>query len=170
MSNSTKLAHSLLRQLIQLGISNFVISPGSRNAPLTIALSEAASKQIIDLHVKIDERGAAFFALGIAKASNNYVAVICTSGTAAANFYPAALEAFHSNVKLLIITADRPEILRKTGANQTTDQVGIYKLIKTHDLASEIELKPLLNGKPIHLNIQFSEPLLSEEKMTGLLV
>ena len=164
MSNSTKLAHSLLRQLIQLGVSNFVISPGSRNAPLTIALSEAASKQIIDLHVKIDERGAAFFALGIAKASNNYVAVICTSGTAAANFYPAALEAFHSNAKLLIITADRPETLRKTGANQTTDQVGIYKLIKTHDLASEIELKPLLNGKPIHLNIQFSEPLISEEK------
>ena len=168
MSNSTKLAHSLLRQLIQLGISNFVISPGSRNAPLTIALSEAASKQIIDLHVKIDERGAAFFALGIAKASNNYVAVICTSGTAAANFYPAALEAFHSNVKLLIITADRPEILRKTGANQTTDQVGIYKTIKTHDLASEIELKPLLNGKPIHLNIQFSEPLISEEKNAWL--
>lgn len=164
MSNSTKLAHSILRQLIQLGISNFVISPGSRNAPLTIALSEAASKQIIDLHVKIDERGAAFFALGIAKASNNYVAVICTSGTAAANFYPAALEAFHSNSKLLIITADRPEILRKTGANQTTDQVGIYKLIKTHDLVSEIELKPLFNGKPIHLNIQFSEPLISEEK------
>ena len=168
MSDSTKLAHSLLRQLIQLGVSDFVISPGSRNAPLTIALSEAASKQIINLHVKIDERGAAFFALGIAKASNNYVAVICTSGTAAANFYPAALEAFHSNVKLLIITADRPEILRKTGANQTTDQVGIYKLIKTHDLASEIELKPLLNGKPIHLNIQFSEPLISEEKNAWL--
>ena len=164
MSNSTKLAHSLLRQLIQLGVSDFVISPGSRNAPLTIALSEAASKQIIDLHVKIDERGAAFFALGIAKASNNYVAVICTSGTAAANFYPAALEAFHSSSKLLMITADRPEILRKTGANQTTDQVGIYKLIKTHDISSEIELEPLLNGKPIHLNIQFSEPLISEEK------
>jgi len=164
LSNSTKLAHSLLRQLIQLGVNNFVISPGSRNAPLTIALSEAARKQIIDLHVKIDERGAAFFALGIAKASNNYVAVICTSGTAAANFYPAALEAFHSNAKLLIITADRPEILRKTGANQTTDQVGIYKLIKTHDLASEINLKPLLNGKPIHLNIQFNEPLISDEK------
>ena len=164
MSNSTKLAHSLLRQLIQLGVSDFVISPGSRNAPLTIALSEAASKQIIDLHVKIDERGAAFFALGIAKARNNYVAVICTSGTAAANFYPAALEAFHSNDKLLMITADRPETLRKTGANQTTDQVGIYKLIKTHDLASEIDLKPLFTGKPIHLNIQFSEPLTSEER------
>ena len=164
MSNSTKLAHSLLRQLIQLGVSDFVISPGSRNAPLTIALSEAASKQIIDLHVKIDERGAAFFALGIAKARNNYVAVICTSGTAAANFYPAALEAFHSNNKLLMITADRPETLRKTGANQTTDQVGIYKLIKTHDLASEIDLKPLFTGKPIHLNVQFSEPLINEER------
>ena len=108
MSNSTKLAHSLLRQLIELGISDFVVSPGSRNAPLLIALGEAAQKQVIDLHTKIDERGAAFFALGISKASNNYVAVVCTSGTAAANYLPAALEALHSESKLLIITADRP--------------------------------------------------------------
>ena len=115
MNSSTKLAHSVIRDLIEVGVSNFVISPGSRNAPLLIALNEASEKQLIDLHVKIDERGAAFFALGIAKASNNYVAVICTSGTAAANFYPAALEALHSNSKLLIITADRPERLRKTG-------------------------------------------------------
>ena len=86
MSNSTKLAHSLLRQLIELGISDFVVSPGSRNAPLLIALGEAGQKQVIDLHAKIDERGAAFFALGISKASNNYVAVVCTSGTAAANY------------------------------------------------------------------------------------
>lgn len=162
MSESTKLAQSLLKQLIEHGINNFVISPGSRNAPLTIALSDAARKKIVNLHVKIDERGAAFFALGLAKASNNYVAVICTSGTAAANFYPAALEALHSNSKLLIITADRPQKLRNTGANQTTDQVAIYKLIKTHDLSSEIKLKPLLNGKPVHLNIQFDEPLISD--------
>lgn len=164
MSDATKLARSLLRQLIQSGISDFVISPGSRNAPLSIALSEAESKQIVDLHVKIDERGAAFFALGKSKASNNYVAVICTSGTAAANFYPAALEAFHGNNKLLLITADRPAALRKTGANQTTDQVGMYKLIKTHDISSEIDIEPLLNGSPVHLNIQFSEPLVSSEE------
>ena len=136
MSNSTKLAHSLLRQLIEVGVSDFVVSPGSRNAPFLIALGEAASKQIIDLHVKIDERGAAFFALGVSKASNNYVAVICTSGTAAANFHPAALEALHSDNKLLLITADRPSRLRKTGANQTTNQLNIFPGIKTHDIAS----------------------------------
>jgi len=139
LSNSTKLAHSLLRQLIEVGVSDFVVSPGSRNAPFLIALGEAASKQIIDLHVKIDERGAAFFALGVSKASNNYVAVICTSGTAAANFHPAALEALHSDNKLLIITADRPSKLRKTGANQTTNQLNIFPGIKTHDIASEID-------------------------------
>ena len=164
MSNATKLAHAVLRQLIEVGVSDFVVSPGSRNAPLLTALGEAAQKQIIDLHVKIDERGAAFYALGISKASNNYVAVICTSGTAAANFHPAAIEALHSTTKLLIITADRPARLRKTGANQTTNQVNIFPGIKTHDISSEIEVKSLMTGGPIHLNIQFDEPLLSFEK------
>jgi len=168
LSNSTKLAHSLLRQLIEVGVSDFVISPGSRNAPLAIALGEAASKQIIDLHVKIDERGAAYFALGISKASNNYVAVICTSGTAAANFHPAALEAFHGRNKLILITADRPARLRKTGANQTTDQVNIYPVIKTHDFAAEIEIKKLLTGSTVHLNVQFDEPLVESEKTDWL--
>ena len=168
LSNSTKLAHSLLRQLIEVGVSDFVISPGSRNAPLAIALGEAASKQIIDLHVKIDERGAAYFAQGIAKASNNYVAVICTSGTAAANFHPAALEAFHSGNKLILITADRPARLRKTGANQTTDQVNIYSIIKTHDVSAEIDVKTLLTGGVVHLNVQFDEPLIESEKSDWL--
>ena len=168
MSNSTKLAHSLLRQLIEVGVSDFVISPGSRNAPLAIALGEAASKEIIDLHIKIDERGAAYYALGISKASNNYVAVICTSGTAAANFHPAALEAFHSNNKLLLITADRPARLRRTGANQTTDQVNIYPVIKTHDFAAEIDIKKLLTGGVVHLNVQFDEPLVENEKTDWL--
>ena len=168
MSNSTKLAHALLCQLIEVGVSDFVVSPGSRNAPFLIALGEAASKQIIDLHVKIDERGAAFFALGVSKASNNYVAVICTSGTAAANFHPAALEALHSDNKLLLITADRPSRLRKTGANQTTNQLNIFPGIKTHDIASEIDLKALLKSGPIHLNVQFDEPLITQEKSDWL--
>jgi 2-succinyl-5-enolpyruvyl-6-hydroxy-3-cyclohexene-1-carboxylate synthase len=168
LSNSTKLAHSLLRQLIEVGVSDFVISPGSRNAPLAIALGEAASKEIIDLHIKIDERGAAYYALGISKASNNYVVVICTSGTAAANFHPAALEAFHSNNKLLLITADRPARLRRTGANQTTDQVNIYPVIKTHDFAAEIDIKKLLTGGVVHLNVQFDEPLVENEKTDWL--
>ena len=168
MSNSTKLAHSLLRQLIEVGVSDFVISPGSRNAPLAIALGEAASKEIINLHVKIDERGAAYYALGISKASNNYVAVICTSGTAAANYHPAALEAFHTGNKLILITADRPARLRRTGANQTTDQVNIYPVIKTHDFAAEIDIKKLLTGGVVHLNVQFDEPLVESEKTDWL--
>ncbi len=168
MSNSTKLAHSLLRQLIEFGVSDFVVSPGSRNAPLLIALGEAAQKQVIDLHTKIDERGAAFFALGISKASNNYVAVVCTSGTAAANYLPAALEALHSGSKLLIITADRPARLRKTGANQTTNQVNLFQGISTHDFSSDINVEPLLKSGPVHLNVQFDEPLVSSEKTNWL--
>lgn len=162
MSDSTKLAHSLIRQLIEVGISDFVISPGSRNAPLSIALSQAARKQLINLHVKLDERGAAFFALGISKSVNNYVAVVCTSGTAAANFLPAALESVHGANKLLIITADRPSRLRKTGANQTTDQVNLYQFIKTHDISHQTDIKSYLTGYPVHLNIQFDEPLISK--------
>ena len=112
--NSTKLARHTLRELIELGISDFVLSPGSRNAPLSIALHEAHERGLIDLHVRIDERSAAFFALGIAKATNKYVPVICTSGTALANYYPAVLEAHHSDLKLLILSADRPARLRNT--------------------------------------------------------
>lgn len=168
MNSATTLAHSIVRQLIESGVSDFVLSPGSRNAPLSIALQEAAKKNLIEMHVKIDERGAAFFALGIAKASNNYVAVICTSGTAAANFHPAALEAFHSQSKLLIITADRPEKLRKTGANQTTNQVNLYPSIQTHDFAVPIDIAHLLTTGPVHLNPQFDEPLISENNIDWL--
>lgn len=163
MSSATKLARSVIRQLIEAGVSDFVVSPGSRNAPLLTVLGEAAQKQLINLQVKIDERGAAFFALGVSKASKNYVAVICTSGTAAANFHPAAIEALHSVDNLLIITADRPARLRKTGANQTTNQVNIFPGIKTHDFSSEIQIRPLLTVGPVHLNIQFDEPLVGVE-------
>lgn len=168
MNSATNLAHSIIRQLIECGVSDFVLSPGSRNAPLSIALQEAAQKNLIELHVKIDERGAAFFALGLAKASDNYVAVICTSGTAAANFHPAALEALHSQSKLLIITADRPAKLRKTGANQTTDQVNLFQSIPTHDFATAINISGLLSSGPVHLNPQFEEPLISENKIDWL--
>jgi 2-succinyl-5-enolpyruvyl-6-hydroxy-3-cyclohexene-1-carboxylate synthase len=158
MSSSTNLARNFLRSLIEQGVSDFVLSPGSRNAPLSIALNEAAEKGLINLHIKIDERGAAFFALGISKATDNYVALICTSGTAVANYAPAALEALHNINKLIFLTADRPARLRNTGANQTTDQVNIFQGIKTHDLNTFEEID-LVNG-PIHINLQFDEPLL----------
>ena len=161
MSNSTDLARQTIRRLIESGVSDFVISPGSRNAPLSIALYEAKTKGLIELHVKLDERGAAFYALGISKATDKYVAVICTSGTAAANFHPALLEAWHAANKLIAITADRPERLRKTGANQTTDQVGLFPNIKSYDLVSGTKFE--LAAGPIHLNIQFDEPLLPQD-------
>ena len=169
MSNSTDLARQTIRRLIESGVSDFVISPGSRNAPLSIALHEADAKGIIELHVKLDERGAAFYALGISKATNQHVAVICTSGTAAANFHPAMLEALHANNKLIAITADRPERLRKTGANQTTDQVGLFPNITSLDLISGSKFE--LGTGPLHLNIQFDDPLLpkdSNDWLTGL--
>ena len=165
MISSTDLARATLRSLIESGVDTYVLSPGSRNAPLSIALYEASQKGLIDLHVKIDERGAGFFALGAAKASGKYVAVICTSGTAAANYHPALLEAYHAHNDLLIITADRPARLRKTGANQTTNQSHIFGNIPTHDHAEIFDAASLLTGGPIHINIQFDEPLLpSDEK------
>jgi len=166
VSSATDLARQTIRKLIESGVSEFVISPGSRNAPLSIALHEAKSLGIIELHIKLDERGAAFYALGISKASNQYVAVICTSGTAAANFHPALLEAWHASNKLIAITADRPERLRKTGANQTTDQVGMFPNIPAFDLAAGTNFE--LGNGPIHLNIQFDEPLLPKDSSNWL--
>jgi len=98
VNTSTQLARDLVRQMIAGGVTNVVVSPGSRNAPLSIALFAAQQAKLIEVHVRIDERTAAFFALGIAKASNKPVAVVCTSGTAAANYHPAVLEAHHSQV------------------------------------------------------------------------
>jgi len=167
MTTSTNLARATIRQLIESGVSDFVLSPGSRNAPLSIALHQAKEKGLIELHIKLDERGAGYFALGISKATDNYVAVICTSGTAAANYHPAVLEALHSGNKLLVITADRPERLRKTGANQTTDQVGIFKGVHTHDLTSPSLIE--LTSGPIHLNLQFDEPLLPIDESDWLI-
>ncbi len=168
MSNSTDLARFTIRTLIEAGVNTFVLSPGSRNAPLSIALYEASQKGLVDLHVKIDERGAGYFALGISKATDNYVAVICTSGTAVANYHPAIVEAHHGANKLLVITADRPARLRETGANQTTNQSNIFGDIKTHDIAAPIDLRAILTGGPVHLNIQFDEPLLPSEKSDWL--
>jgi 2-succinyl-5-enolpyruvyl-6-hydroxy-3-cyclohexene-1-carboxylate synthase len=152
--------------LIELGIKDVVLSPGSRNAPLSIALYEASEKGLINLHVRIDERGAAFFALGISKASSRYVPVVCTSGTAVANYYPALLEAHHSDIKLLLITADRPSRLRKTGSNQTTDQSKIFGTFvrASFDTAENLDLTDALSGSgPVHLNLQFDEPLLDKD-------
>ena len=166
--NATTLARNIVRQLIEQGVSDFVLSPGSRNAPLSLALYQAQTAGLINLYVRIDERGAAFFALGLSKASDNFVAAICTSGTAAANFHPAILEAYHSGNKLLAITADRPARLRRTGANQTTLHAGLLEPVKTFDIAEVADISHLLIDGPSHLNIQFDEPLLLDERSDWL--
>ena len=171
MSNSTALARSIIKQLIELGIKDVVLSPGSRNAPLSIALYEASEKGLINLHVRIDERGAAFFALGIAKASARYVPVVCTSGTAVANYYPALLEAHHSDINLLLLTADRPARLRGTGSNQTTDQSNIFGAFvrASFDTDKDLDLSKALSGSgPVHINLQFDEPLLDQDNSDWL--
>jgi len=167
MNSSTLLARHLVRRLIESGVSDVVISPGSRNAPLSLAFAEARDAGFLRVHIRIDERSAAFFALGIAKATNRYVAVVVTSGTAVANLFPAVLEAYHSDDRLLLLTADRPERLRKTGSNQTTLQHGIFGnfLTKSIDASTPFELNSSLSHRgPIHFNLQFDEPLIPDER------
>lgn len=168
MNNSTSLARDIVRQIIEAGIADVVISPGSRNAPLSLAFFEASQEGLIKIHVRIDERTAAFFALGIIKSTGRPVPVVCTSGTAVANYHPAVLEASHTNAPLMVLTADRPAMLRKTGANQTTEQARIFgKAVRYFaDIDGpvypmELPLDSLRTG-PIHLNLQFDEPLLSD--------
>jgi 2-succinyl-5-enolpyruvyl-6-hydroxy-3-cyclohexene-1-carboxylate synthase len=116
----------LVDELVRCGVLDAVLCPGSRNSPLSFALFEADAAGRLRLHVRIDERGAGFLALGVAAYSNRPVAVFCTSGTAAANLHPAVLEADHAGVPLLMVTADRPAELVGTGASQTISQAGLY--------------------------------------------
>ena len=126
MNPSTALARVLVDELVRGGVTECVLSPGSRSAPLAFALHAADAAGRLRLHVRIDERSAGFLALGLAKASGCPPAVVTTSGTATANLHPAVLEAAHSHVPMIVLTADRPPELRGTGANQTIDQIGLY--------------------------------------------
>jgi 2-succinyl-5-enolpyruvyl-6-hydroxy-3-cyclohexene-1-carboxylate synthase len=122
---ATACASVLVDELVRHGVRHAVLCPGSRSAPLAYALHEADAAGRLELHVRTDERAAAFLALGLAKRGTP-VPVVTTSGTAVANLHPAILEAGHSGVPLIALTADRPPELRGTGANQTTDQVGLF--------------------------------------------
>jgi 2-succinyl-5-enolpyruvyl-6-hydroxy-3-cyclohexene-1-carboxylate synthase len=119
-------AAALLDELVHLGARDVVLSPGSRSQALALAAAALERAGRISLHVRIDERVAGFTALGLARESRRPVPVICTSGTAVANLLPAALEAHHAGVPLLLLTADRPPELRGVGANQTTRQPGLF--------------------------------------------
>lgn len=119
---------SFFDELVRCGVRAAVVSPGSRSTPLAMAAFELSCRRPDDLrvYVDVDERGAAFLGLGMAKASGRPVALICTSGTATANYYPAVIEAETSRVPLIVLTGDRPPRLQGLGAPQTTDQLKLY--------------------------------------------
>ena len=186
MNPSTAFATVLVDELMRCGLQEAVIAPGSRSAPLAMALYAAASApdSALRLHVRIDERSASFLALGLAKASGRPAAVVCTSGTAAAHVHAAVIEADESCVPLLVLTADRPPELRGTGANQTIDQVKLYggavrwfseagvteyrtgQVGYWRSLASRAWSLSSGNGVasagPVHVNVQFREPLVPD--------
>ncbi len=126
MNPSTAFARVLVDELLRCGVTDAVLAPGSRSAPVALALAAAERSGRLRLHVRIDERTASFLALGLAKASGRPVPVLTTSGTAAAHLHAAVLEADASGVPLLALTADRPPELRSTGANQTIEQAQLY--------------------------------------------
>ena len=116
-------ARVFVDELARCGLSAVCIAPGSRSTPLTIAFAE---HEAIKVYPHMDERSAAFFALGLALATDEPVALVCTSGSATANFFPAVVEAHESRVPLIVLTSDRPPELRHSGANQTIDQTKLY--------------------------------------------
>lgn len=168
-------AMALLHGMHAHGLEHVIVSPGSRSQALALAAAALDRAGLITLHVRIDERVAGFTALGLAVETGRPVAVICTSGTAVANLHPAVLEAHHSGVPLILLTADRPAELRGIGANQTTNQVGIFgdmvaadwdvpaptgapgERDEVRDLA-ELALRAAADG-PVHLNLAYREPL-----------
>ncbi len=166
-------------ELIRAGLTDAVIAPGSRSTPLTFAFSQRSE---IRIHSLIDERSAAFFALGLAQAAGKPAALVCTSGTAAANFFPAIVEASQNEIPMLVLTADRPPELYDSGSNQVVDQVKIYgnyarwfmqmptpearpsqellaALRTIADRAMAVSLGLNEAPGPVHLNFPFRKPL-----------
>lgn len=170
------------RELYTWGVRHVVISPGSRSTPLTLA---AAAHPGFEKHIIIDERSAAFTALGIGKATGKPAILVCTSGTAVANYYPAVIEARESGVPLIVASADRPPMLRNTGANQSIDQLKMFGdyTVLFHEVGEavleedDINRLQLLAGQavdsavqeqgPVHLNFPFRKPLEAEEEFVA---
>lgn len=167
-------ATMIIDELVRLGADQFVLSPGSRCTPLAAAVGMHPKARNV---VHFDERGAAFYALGYARATGRPAVLICTSGTATANYYPAVIEASMDMVPMIVLTADRPAKLRNTGANQTIDQVNLYGryvrhffdlpcpdpymppdfVLKTIDRAFHFACNS--PAGPVHINCQYNEPL-----------
>ncbi len=163
-------------ELVRAGVEHFVVCPGSRSTPLALTIARHPSAR---LWLQIDERSAGFFALGVAKVRRAPVALVCTSGTAAANFLPAVVEAFYARVPLVVLTADRPHELRGVGAPQTIDQVNLYgghvrwfadiaepdmALIRYVRTVAARAVAAARGGPagPVHVNCPYREPLLPD--------
>ena len=169
---------SFIDELTKVGVVDAVVSPGSRSTPLAYVMAEHPSMKV---WMNIDERSAAFFALGIAKEKKKPVVLLCTSGTAAANYFPAIVEARISRVPLIVLTADRPHELRDVGAPQAIDQIDLYgKHVKwfiempipestdemlryTRTTAARATAVAMQSPSGVvHLNFPFREPLIPE--------
>lgn len=166
------LALRVVQQLWLAGVRDVVLAPGSRSAPLALTLDAADRGGDLRLHVRVDERSAAFLALGLATGSRRPVAVVTTSGTAVGNLLPAVMEAHHTGRRLLVVSADRPDRLRGTGANQTTQQAGIFgTFAPCHDLTANVtddELGASVRQAcsrrgPTQLNVQLDGDLLPSD-------
>jgi len=177
-SNALFCARALVDELTRAGVAAVCVAPGSRSTPLALAVAE---RRDVVAHVLTDERSMGFFALGIARASRAPVAVVCTSGTAAANLLPATIEASQGGGALLLLTADRPPELRDCSAPQTIDQVGLFgsharwavdvpildaspdSARALRSLASRaVAVAVRGDGGPVHLNVPFREPFLDD--------
>lgn len=174
-SPAQRAATALIAGLVEHGVRDVVLSPGSRSQALALAAAAASRAGAIELHVRVDERVAGFTALGLAAESGLPVPVICTSGTAVANLHPAVLEAHHSAVGIIVLSADRPAELRGIGSNQTTVQPGIFgdlvradwdvaapvgapaEVDEARELA-ELAVRAAAEG-PVHVNLAYREPL-----------
>ena len=187
MNPSTAFARVLVDELLRGGVTDAVLAPGSRSAPVALALAAAEREGRLRLHVRIDERTAGFLALGLAKAGGRPVPVLTTSGTAAAHLHAAVLEADASGVPLLALTADRSPELRATGANQTIEQVGLYggavrwsadvgvpeagREAAQNRYWRSVVAKALITASgvlgrdpgPVHLNLALREPLMPDD-------
>ena len=169
--SNKKLSQTITQLCVAKGIRNIVISPGSRNAPLTIGFTE--NKNFINYSI-VDERCAAFFALGIAQQLDEPVALVCSSGSALLNYYPAISESYYSDIPLVILSADRPSELINIGDGQTIQQENVFQnhILENanciegdaYNLFNEAIINSALNTAiskkgPVHINLPFSEPL-----------
>ncbi|HEY4618046.1 MAG TPA: 2-succinyl-5-enolpyruvyl-6-hydroxy-3-cyclohexene-1-carboxylic-acid synthase [Flavobacterium sp.] len=163
------LAQSIIQTCLAKGITTIIISPGSRNAPLTIGF---ASNDAFSCYSIADERSAAFFALGIAQQTKNPVALVCTSGSALLNYYPAFAEAFYSQIPMIVISADRPQSKIDIGDGQTIRQENVFlnhslynaNLDEAVSIDNDIKINEAINTAidkkgPVHINAPFEEPL-----------